>query len=139
MISIEGNATETVIAASSTDGSNAVKLAGTWTVEKNSHFTGDTTGRITYDGEQPLTSPIDFNPSLIMATGGAKNVAAYLNINGTILTATRVKINVTASAGDVCPIIWQHTFLTTEWVEVWLENQDDTTNIIGQQSVGRTN
>ena len=139
LASIITNATETVIASSSTDSSNAVKMAGTWTVEGSSHFTADTTGRITYNGERPFTGPIDVTVNVLMASGSTKNVSAYLDISGTIERATEGKATPTSSLGDSCICHWQHTFTTNDYVEVWLENQSDSVNIIGQSGVLRVN
>lgn len=139
LVSIVTNTTETVIAASSTDGSNAVKMAGTWTIEGSSHFTVDTTGRITYIGERNFTAPIDVTINVLMASGSTKNVAAYLNVNGTIERATEGRASPTSSNAGSVVCHWQHTFKTNEYIEVWLENQDDTVNVVGASGVLRVN
>ena len=139
LASIITNSTETVISASSTDGSNAVKVAGTWVIEAGSHFTVDTTGRITYNGEREFTAPIDCTVNVLMASGSTKNISAYLSITGAIERATEGKSTPTSSLGDSAICHWQHTFVTNDFVEVFLENQSDSVNIIGVSGVLRVN
>jgi hypothetical protein len=137
--SIFANATETVIASLSTDGTNAVLWAGTFTLSGASHFTVSAAGRITYNGERAFTCPIDITVNVLMASGGTKNVSAYLCVNGTIERATEGKAAPTAALGDSCVCQWQHTFLTGHYIEVFLENQSDATNIVGVSGVVRAN
>jgi hypothetical protein len=139
LIDIVDNALATNITASSTDGTNAVKMAGVWGLEGSSHFTIDTTGRITYIGETEFTAPIDVTVNVLMASGGTKNVSAYLVITGTLERATEGKGTPTSALGDSCICHWQHTFQTNDWVEVWLENQSDAENIVGVSGVLRVN
>jgi len=139
LISLTGNATETVIAASSTDGSNAVLVAGTWTAVEEHQFSGTAAGRITYDGETPFHAPIDFPVSLTMASGGAKQVGVYIAVNGTVDIRTLQIATVTNAQSSSVPVSWQHTFTSGDFVEVFVENRSDTTNIVASNSVGRTN
>ena len=139
LISIVGNTTETVISASSSDGTNAVLMAGTWTVESDSHFTADTNGRITYNGERPFTGPIDFATSILMASGGDKQVKVYLCIDGTIVVASGKQGTSSSTKAASITGIWQHTFENGSYCEIWLENNVDTTNVVGAQAVGRVN
>ena len=116
-----------------------MKMAGTWTVEGSSHFTADTTGRITYNGERNFTAPIDVTVNVLMASGSVKNVSAYVVIGGTLIRATEGKATPTSSLGDSCICHWQHNFATNDYVEVWLENQSDTVDIVGVSGVIRVN
>jgi hypothetical protein len=135
LISINSNATETVISTINTP----VKVTGTWAVEGDSHFTGDTTGRITYNGERDFTGPIDVSVTMLMASGSSKNVSAYIAINGTFEPKTVQKTSVSSSAADSVSIHWQHTFSTNDYIEVFVENNSDTVNIIGEDAVLRVN
>ena len=139
LASIISNATVTTIIASSTNGANAVKMAGTWVLEGSSHFTVDATGRITYNGESGFTAPLDVTVNVLMASGGTKNISAYLVVTGSLKRATEGKATPTSSLGDSCICHWQHTFVTNDYIEVWLENQSDTVDIIGVSGVMRVN
>lgn len=142
LISITGNALQTVISAPSSDGTNAVKMNGVWAVEKDSHFTADATGRITYNGEVPFTAPIDFNIRVLMASGSTKTINAYVVVNDgstTVIEATGMNATPTSTTTDAMTAQWQHTFELGHWCEVWLENESDAVNIIGQRGTGRVN
>lgn len=135
LTSMTANATETVISAINTP----VKVAGVWVDEGTSFFTSDATGRVTYDGEIDYRAPIDFSCTLAMASGGSKSVTAYVATNGVIIPATGRQVTVSSSATDTVTLIWQLGFAQAEYVEVWVENNDDTTNIICTGAVGRVN
>lgn len=139
LISLTGNATETVISASSTDGSEAVLVAGTWVAEEEHQYSGSTAGRITYNGERDFHAPIDFPISLSMASGGSKQIGCYIAINGAVKLETRQIITATSAQGATAPVSWQHTFAEGDFVELFVENRTDTTNIIVSDSVGRAN
>ena len=139
LITITGNATETVISAASSDGSNAVKMAGTWTDVDLSRFSSDGTGRLTYTREKTEKLPIDVTISILAAAGGDKQVAAYLAINGVIIEATGMQETASSTKAGVSVIIYQHEFETGDYVEIFLENQTSTDNLIGQRAVSRIN
>lgn len=135
LISIVGNSTETVISSANAP----VKAAGVWTIDGDSHFTSDTTGRITYNGETNFTGPIDFSTTILMAAGGDKQVTVYVAINGAVVIQTGKQGTASSSKAASITVIWQHEFVTGDYVEVWVENNDDATNIVLQQAVGRIN
>ena len=139
LISVTGNALETTIASTSSDGSNAVKMNAVWTVGPESHFEADTTGRIVYTGIKTTPEPIDFSVTLAMASGGAQQVSAYIALNGTPITSTGQQLTVSSSSVASVVVIWQHNFETDDYVELFLEGVSSTVNIVGQRSVGRIN
>jgi len=124
----DGNATSTVISASSTDGSNAVVLAGTWTEQQASHFTSTAGGIITYTGERDLNSPIDVVASVDPVSDST--LAIYITINGTPVQATGVPRFVKAADNGVMSTIWQEKLSTGDTVEIRIENQTSTANIL---------
>lgn len=135
-VSLIGNVTATVIAAVNTP----VKVAGTWVIRDQSHFTGDTTGRITYIGERDFTGPIDIPIDAMMASGGAKDVTAYAVINGTIDGNTpRLRLTPSSSQADSVTLVSQRTFTTNDFVEVFVENNTDAVNITVTNAENRVN
>lgn len=135
LISIQGNATETVIATIDVP----VKMAGTWVVGPESYFEGDTTGRMTFVGEKNARLPVDATITTLAAAGGDKIVSAYIAINGVVVSETKKGGTASSSKPASITMIWQHTFVPGDYVEVFLENNQDTTNLIGQGGVGRIN
>ncbi len=139
LTSLVDNVTQSIIAASSDDGSNAVKVVGVWGIESSSHFTVSTDGRITYNGETPFTAPVDGSINGRMASGSTKNIAAYIAINGSVIRATEAITNVSNTAAGAMSVHWQHTFEEGDFAEIFVENQSDATNIIAISGVGRIN
>jgi hypothetical protein len=134
LVSIQGNSSETVIAIAGTP----VKMVGTWTDEGSSRFTVTPVGgRMTYNDERPSRLPISATLSVATATGGTKQVSACVAINGTAIAASKIETTASSSQAGTITIFWQHEFQTNDYAEVWLSNETDTVNVIGQASVAR--
>lgn len=135
LVSMNTNAVETVIAVVNTP----VKVAGLWTVELQSQFTATTDGRLTYTGVTPQNMPIAASIRLNQVGVGADDLAAYYAING-VVVASSESISVDAASNEHnIPVAWQHNFQPNDFVEIWVENQSDTSNIVVDKAVFRVN
>jgi hypothetical protein len=139
LLSMQNNATPTVIAASSSDGSNAVLVAGTWVVERASQTTGTTAGRVTYDGGKDATLPLTASVSVEPASGTNINLSAYIAIGGVVVANSKRSSAASAGSPSSITIPWQESFSTTEFYEVFVENNDNTTNILVSSAISRAN
>lgn len=139
LLSMQNNAIPTTIMAASTDGSSAVLVAGVWTVEAVEEMSGTADGRLTYLGVETARLPITFSVSLEPATGTNINLSAYVAIDGTVITGSRRSS--TASSGQPTSVTlpWQETFTTSKFSEVFVENNDNTTNILVSSAIHRVN
>ena len=139
LLSLQGNATATVIAASSTDGSSAVLVAGTWVIDLSSRVTATTAGRITFNPDASEQLPITASISVEPASGTNVAISAYMCVNGTIVANS--KRSGTASAGSPSSITlpWQHLFVKDDYIEIFVENNDNTANILVSSAVQRLN
>lgn len=139
LLSLQGNATATVITAASTDGSNAVLIAGTWVVELSSRVTATTAGRITFDPDASEQLPVTASVSVEPVSGSNVSISVYMSINGTIVANS--KRSGAASAGSPSSITmpWQHLFDKDDYIEIFVENNDNTTNILVSSAVQRLN
>lgn len=136
LIYAQNNIAETVIAAVDTP----VKVNSTFTEDHTSQFTSDASGRMTFIGEIEQRLPIDFVLDVQMASGGAKDVKAYVAINGTVVTAAHTIIpDVSGTKPKAGTVIWQHLFQTNDYVEIWVENISDAINIVVLDCVLRIN
>lgn len=135
LISTSSNLLETVITATLTP----VKVNAVWVCEGESFFDCDTAGRMTYIGENQFRAPIDFSTTVKMAAGSSKQVTVFIAVNGTVVSQTGKEATVSAANPSSIATAWQHTFSTGDYVEVWVENDTDTNNIIMTQAVGRIN
>jgi len=134
LISTELNALETTIATINTP----VKMNAVWSAVVLSHFTSDGTGTLTYVGERDERLPMDASVNLLMASGGSdKQVSAYMVINGSVLTETKEGGIATSTKIVSLNMIWQYTFTTGDTLDIFLENNSDTVNIIGQKGTLR--
>lgn len=133
ILSLTSNATETVIAASSTP----VKVLGTFVDEVASLFTMDTTGRATYVGERDVRLPVDVNASVKAASGVNKGIRIYVALNGTEITNSGKSNIVDATDTRNTSIPWQLNFSENDYIEIFIENTTDTTNLIVVDAVLR--
>ena len=134
LISIQGNTDETVISTIGVP----VLMSGTWSDNGSSRIVVTPSGgRMTYVGERPMKLPIDYSISIIAASGGDKQVSAYIGINGSPITETRIEATASSSKAGTISTMWQHTFVNGDFVEAFLENDTDTTNLIGQSAIAR--
>lgn len=136
LISIQGNATESVISSTGVP----VKMSGTWVDNGSSRFSVDTNGgRMTYIGERNSNIPIDYVSSMKSAAGGDKQVSMYVAINGSVISETKVTDTASNSKSGALKGIWQHNFANGDYVEMFISNDTNTENLIVESAVGRIN
>lgn len=133
MASLRGNSTETVISAANTP----VKVAGTWVVERDSQWTVDTTGRLTYNGERDITVPSDIVGTTEAASGTNKDITTYLALNGSIISNSGKSNRVGGSDPRNTSVLWQLTVSTGDYLEKFIENNTDTTNLVTIDAINR--
>lgn len=126
LLSMKNNATNTVITAANTP----VKIAGTYTVERASFFTGDTTGRATFNGETDAVVPVFATISSETVSGGDKNITFYLAKNGSVITASGQSNTVKLSVTGNTTLMWQLSLAQNDYLELWVENNDDTVDVL---------
>lgn len=135
LVYTENNALVTTIPAVST----YVKVNAVFTEEDVSRFTSDATGRLTYIGEVSARLPIDVAASVLMSSAGDKQVNICIGVNGTVLTQTCVQVTASSSKAGAGSCIWQYDFQPNDYVEVFISNESDAIDIIGQSVVLRVN
>ena len=135
MLSLNGNATETVIAATDTP----VLVLGTWVVERASLFTGTTAGRLTSDAEQSIVTPIDATLTINSASGTNKDIHAYIAVNGTVVANSGKGNRVGATDPRNTSLVWQESLDGGDYVETYIENNSDTVNLVTSDAVLRLN
>jgi len=133
MVSLTGNTTETVIGTIGLP----VKVAGTWVVERASLFTGDTSGRITYDGERPLTTPVDIVTTVKSVSGNNKDISVYLAVNGVIVANSAQTTRVSSTDPRSVSVIWQLVLNETDFLEVFVANDSDLVNLMVSSAIMR--
>ena len=126
LVSLSGNATPTSIGSVNTP----VKASGTWVCQQESYFTCDNNGRLTYIGEKDAIESITISFSLLGDSGGDKQATAYIAVNGSPITETGVQVTMNNSKAAAGTCIWERNFVNGDYVELFVENNQDTIDII---------
>ena len=124
-VTMQGNATATTIATQGTP----VKVAGTWVVQTESNFTGNTTGRLTYNGSTTEVVSATVSITFSHAAGGSDDLAVYIAKNGSVITASKLTRAVTGSARGNVSTFFNISMDTSDYLEVFVANDSDTNNI----------
>lgn len=135
LLSMQGNAIATVIATQSV----YVLVAGLWTVEEASQFTGSTAGRLTYNGTKDIKQPITFSCSIEPVSGGSTNLSMQVAINGAVIAASEQDVRTSSSTPVNITLIWQSVLSTGDYVEAWVTNDSGTTNVLVSSAISRIN
>jgi hypothetical protein len=124
-VTMQGNATATTIATQGTP----VKVAGTWVVQTESNFTGNTTGRLTYNGSTTEVVSASVSITFSHAAGGTDDLAVYIAKNGSVITGSKLTRAVTGSARGNVGTFFNVSMDTSDYLEVFVANDSDTNNI----------
>lgn len=135
LLSLQSNATNTVISAATVP----VLVAGSWVVENTSQATGTSSGRVTYDGVKDYRWPLAFTISLRPESGLTKQLSVYFAKNGTVITNSKRTIKTNSSDTINVSGVWQDTFSTGDYVEVFVANETDTTDILVESAILQVN
>lgn len=128
---MQGNSTATVIASTATP----VKVAGTWTVDIGSSFTGTTGGRLTYTGAETQVCRVETSLSLDPVSGSNQHISVYLAKNGTTIAGSRQMAHVSHGAEMNMSLTWQLSLATNDYIEVFVQNGTATNNITVSRAV----
>jgi hypothetical protein len=135
LLSMQGNAVATVIATQSV----YVLVAGVWTMHEASQFTSTVGGRLTYKGTKDVKLPITFACSLEPVSGGSTNLSMQVAINGAVIAGSNRPARTAAGTPVPVTLIWQAILTTGDYIEVWVTNDDGTTNVLVSSAISRTN
>jgi hypothetical protein len=136
LLSIDGPLTVAIAAANTPVLINDV---ADWNVERVSQMVGTTSGRLTYGGIKDVAMPITANIAAEAATGTNKDITFYIAIGGVVVPNSQASTTVSAGAPKNTAIPWQELISPDDFVEVWVENNTDTTDIVVNTGVLRLN
>ncbi len=124
-VTMQGNATATTIATQGT----AVKVAGTWAAQIESNFTGNTTGRLTYNGSSTEVVSASVSITFSHSGGGTDDLAVYIAKNGSVITASKLVRAVTGAAKGNVGTFFNISMSAQDYLEVFVANDSDTSDI----------
>jgi len=109
-------------------GGQPVLITGAWVQATASQFTTTAAGRITYTGISGVTANITIDATLLAAAGPVNTFTVYLRVNGVMKAQQQITCD--ATDPQMISVSWRHTFITGEFVEAWIENNDDADDVI---------
>ena len=139
LISMQGNTTQSVVGTPVGGVGIPVLVAGVWVLDEVSQFTGSTNGRFTYIADNDVRLPILFSVSASPALSTGISISAYIAINGVAVAQSRRQGTGAANNPTSITLPWQYTFSTGDYVEVFIANDTNATNILVSSAVGRIN
>jgi hypothetical protein len=134
LVSMQDNATATTIAVTSTP----VLVAGTWVSQKTSTVTATTAGRLTYTGGTAIDIKIDASISLAPSSASAQNLSLFIAKNGTVIAGSEISSVVTTAVEQSLSTSWVLSFATNDYVELFVQNDTSTDNIVVSRATFRT-
>lgn len=135
LLSLTANATATVITATSTP----VLVLGTWVIERTSQFIGTAAGRLTYKGGKDATIPVTIGITAETVSGLNKDVNFYLYKNGTQIANSKTRALLSQNDVKNQSVLWQLVMSTDDYLELFVENVTDTTNVLVEDAKFRAN
>jgi len=128
LLAFNGNTLETTITTVDTP----VLLNAVWTVERSSRFTCTTGGRATFKAERAGFFPIDISIGIISVGGTPIDASVYLALNGSIIANSVVSAAISGSNAETLSIPWQKELSEDDYLEIFVEDNTGTNNIIGE-------
>lgn len=139
LLSLQGNAVNTVIVGASTDGSNAVLVAGAWTVVGTARMTGTAAGRLTHTGAKAARLPVTGSVTVAPVSGGTIQINAYFAFNGVVDVASRRSGSAASGSPTSITLPWQETYDPTQFTEIFVENTGSAVDLLVSSAIHRAN
>lgn len=114
-----------------------VKVNAVWSISRMSRFSASTNGRVTYLAERADTFPVDISAGITVVGGGTKDVSVHLAKNGSVIADAVFTVEASGSKPRTLFIPWQVTLELNDYLEVFVSNNSDTTNLVVPSCVVR--
>lgn len=124
-----GDEAATSIGIGDGDNGNPKIINGTFTSEISDRFTNTAAGRMTYIGIEDSSFMVSANFSAQPSSGSNKDYSFYIALNGAVITASRGTRNLDSVNPQGVSLSANIAMSTNDFVEMFVENNSDTTNI----------
>ncbi len=114
-------------------------IVGTWTPEDASQFTMSVAGRGTYNGGKDFRASISCSVAIEAASGSNKNITAYIAKDGTVVPNSGITAQVSSNDPRTIGLMWEETLSTTDFVEIFIENNTDGVGLTVNKGTMRLN
>ncbi len=125
-VHMQGNSTATTIASAGTP----VKVAGTFTVGIQSGFTGDTTGKIVYNGTTTRVVNVKASATVKPATQSSQDLFLQIAKNGTVIAGSKIVREVDTAQTANLFTFFNISLAQNDFVEVFVGNATSTDNVV---------
>ena len=126
IVSVAGNTGLSTITTVNTP----VLAAATFVVGSVSLFTGTTAGRLTYTAAANAVITVNAVVDIEPDSGTGKDLTTYIAINGTVAASSGRIVTTDTAAPLNVPLIWQVTLSTNDYIEIYVENNTDTIDVL---------
>lgn len=132
LMSMQSNATVTT-----GSGAGYTLVAGTWVNQGSSQYEFTAAGRFTYKGGKPSKVPLTYSLSAEPVSGNAKIMAFQFSINGVLEPDSKRTGSADAGKPANITMVWQNSFETDDFVEIFVTNDTDSIDVLVSSSIGR--
>lgn len=132
-MSVQGNVTQTVISAINTP----VQVNAVWTKGVSERFLLDPNGTWTYTGLEPIDVSLTAIATLNNAGGGTDTLSMYIGKNGSAVSETKSTADINTEG--VIAAQGLISLVTNDTLELFVENNSDTSNITVSDSTYKIN
>jgi hypothetical protein len=127
LVTMHGNTTNTVIAATNTP----VLVAGTFVAgTTSSNFTSTTGGRLTYTGASNYTVGVNVSITLRPDSGSNQTLTVHLAKNGTVLTNAKISRVISFGQTGNVSLNFTISLATNDYLELFVSNGTSTDDIL---------
>lgn len=125
-VTMHGNATNTVIAATNTP----VLVAGTWVAGTTANFTASTGGKLTYTGTPTYVVGAVASVTLRPDSASNQTLTIQLAKNGTVISAAKITRIISFGATGNVSLNYNVSMATNDYLELYVSNGTSTDDIL---------
>jgi hypothetical protein len=125
-VSVQGNTGATTISTAGTP----VKAAATFVVGIQSGFTGDTTGKIVYNGTSARVAAVHVSATFSPVASNNQEVFIQVAKNGTVEAGSKITRKVDAADSANASTFFNVSLSQNDYIELYIGNDTSTDNVV---------
>jgi len=125
-VTVQGNTGATTISTAGTP----VKAAATFVVGIQSGFTGDTTGKIVYNGTSERVAAIHVSATFSPVASNNQEIFIQIAKNGTVEAGSKITRKVDAAESANASTFFNVSLFQNDFIELYIGNDTSTDNVV---------